>query len=292
MATDPVHGKKYAFAITSTLSWLALVVAFLATMATMTINTMSHVGNSAATIVQHLSRNPATVDSLVSEFKKDADPKTVVEIDKNRATIESTIASLGGDKAFQDSLASTLNKISEAIFSGSQNVTVDFGPLARVVADRVNASAKSPVISNKELAKLKPKILNLSKDSTNISDARIKVKEVTLVWLLWLVLLGVLYLLRKWKVLRTAGWQLFSVGTIFLGVHFAAPLIVREVINNSDMSVFQRDLLPEVLKSLTQPMMFLSIFALIAGVVLLVSDQLVRNRLRTKATQMSPSVVA
>lgn len=292
MATDPIQGKKFAFGIASTLAWFALLVAFLATMATMTVDNLSHVGNSATTIVQHLSKNPATVDSLIDEFKKDADPRTAAEIDRNRATIESTISSLGGDKAFQDSLASTLNQISEAIFNGSKSVTVDFGPLAVAVADKVNAVAKSPVISKKELAKLKPKVLDLSNDSTNISDARNKVKEVTLAWLLWFIFLGVLYVLRQWKFLRTAGWQLFSIGFIFLGAHIAAPVIAHNVINNSDMPGFQKELLPEVLKSLTRPMMDLSIIVLLAGVVLLVVEQLVRNRLRSKAPQISPSVVA
>lgn len=204
-------------------------------MATMTVNDLSHVGNATSTIVQHLSKNPATVDSLINEFKKDTNPKTAAEIDRNRAIIESTISSLGGDKVFQDALASTLNKISEA---------------------------------------------------------RSKVKEVTLAWLLWFVLLGVLYLLRQSKFLRTAGWQLFSVGVVFLGAHFAAPVMVHDAINNSDMPGFQKDLLPEVLKSLTKPMMVLSIIGLFGGVVLLVSDQLVRNRLRSRTTQISPSVVA
>ena len=95
------------------------------------------------------------------------------------------------------------------MFNGSTSVTADFGSLAAAVADRVNAAAKTPVITKKELAKLKPKVLDLSKNSTNISNARNKVKEVRLAWLLWSILLGVLYLARQWKFLRTAGWQLF-----------------------------------------------------------------------------------
>lgn len=292
MSSDPEQGKRYAFGIASTLAWLTLLVAFVATTATMTIDNLKHVGNSASTIVQHLSNKPATVSSLIEEFQKDADTKTSAEIDKNRATIEKTIASLGGDKAFQDSLAKTLNKISEAIFNGSKNVTVDFGPLAAAVADRVNAASKSPVINKEDLAKIKPKILDLSNGSTNISDARNRIKEVTLAWLLWFVLLGVLYLLRQWKFLRTAGWQLFSVGSIFLGAHFAAPVLVHNAINNSDISGFQKDLLPEILKSLTRPMMVLAVIVLVAGVVLLVIEQLVRNHLLSKAPQISPSVVA
>ncbi len=111
-------------------------------------------------------------------------------------------------------------------------------------------------------------------------------------WLFWFILLGVLYLLRKWKFLLTAGWQLFSVGFIFLGVHLAAPLIASAALNKSDVPGFQRDLLPEILKALTGPMMVLSIIVLLAGVALLVIDQLVRNRLLSRSPQISPSVVA
>ncbi len=141
-------------------------------MATMTVDNLSHVGNSAARIVQHLSKNPATVDSLINEFRKDADQKTAAEIDRNQATIESTISSLGDDKVFQDSLASTLNEISEAMLNGSTSVKLDFGPLAAAVADKVNAAAKTAVLTKKELAKLKPKVLDLSKNSSKISNAR------------------------------------------------------------------------------------------------------------------------
>lgn len=292
MATDSELGRKSAFALASTLAWLALLVAFLATTATMTVNNMSHVGNTASSIVQRLSSDPATIDSLLNEFKKNADPKTVAEIDKNRTTIESTISALGGDKAFQDSLAATLNKISQAILSGSKSVTVDFGPLATAVATKVNEAVKSPVISKKELAKLKPQVLDLSKQSNDISSARDKVKEVTLSWLLWLVLLGVLYLLKRWKFVRTAGWQLFSVGIIFLALRFATPVVLDKVLANSDSPVYQRDLLQEVLTMLFGPMMTLSIIAALVGFALLVGDQLLRSRSQRYPNQIRPSAVA
>lgn len=292
MATNSEFGKKSAFALTSILAWLALLIAFLATMVTMTVNNMSHVGDTASTIVQRLSKDPATIDSLLEEFKKTADPKTVAEIDKNRATIESTISSLGGDKVFQDSLADTLNKISEAILSGSTSVTIDFGPLANAVATKVNEAAKSTVISKKELAKLKPQVLDLSKQSNNISDARNKVAEVTLVWLFWLVLLGVLYLLKQWKFVRTAGWQLFSVGILFLALRFVAPVVLDRALVDSDSPAYLKDLLQEVLKTLFGPMMTLSFIAAFVGFALLVGDQILRTRSQQKPNQMSPSVVA
>ena len=292
MAVDSKVGKKSAVVLVSTLSWFALLVAFLATAAIMTVNSMSHVGNTASAIISHLSKNPATIDSLLDEFKKNADPQTVAEIDKNRVTIDSTIASLGGDKAFQDSLASTLNKISEAILNGSSSVTVDFGPLAVAIADKVNAASKTQVISKKELAKIKPQTLDLSQQSKNISDARNKIKEVTLTWLLWLVLLGVLYLLIGWKVLRTAGWHLFSIGVVFLIVRFGAPIVMNHFLSNSTWPSYQRDLVPEVLNALTHPIVTLSIVLCVAGFSIAVLERIFRKRLEAKNLQTRPSMVA
>lgn len=292
MTADAALGKKIAFGFTSVLAWLVLFVAFLATALTLTANDVGHAGDTASAIVQHLSKNPATIDSLLSEFEKSADSKTVAQIDKNRAVINSTIAALGDDKVFQNSLASTLNKISQAIMDGSISVTVDLGPLAAAIADKVNAASQTPVISKNQLAKLKPQVLDLSKGSVNISEARTKIKDVTLAWLLWLVFLGVLYLLMQWKVLRTAGWQLLSIGFMFLVAVFAAPVVVRSALNNSTAAEYQKALVPEVLKSLTGPMKILSIIVAVLGLVIVIADQFRRNRLRLRTVQISPSVVA
>lgn len=292
MAADSTLGKKSALAIASTLAWLALLVAFLATAAFLTVNSLSHVGNTASTIVKHLSKNPVTIDSLLNEFKKNADAKTVAEIEKNRDVIDSTIASLGGDKAFQDSLANTLNKISTAILAGSNSVTVNFGPLAVAVADKVNAAAHNSVIDKKELAQLKPQKLDLSKQSKSIADVRNKVKEAMLAWLFWFVFLGVLYLLKRWKFVRTAGWQLLSIGMIFFTLPLVVPVVVRDSLDQSALAMFQKDLIPEVLNSLTRPILILSLAALTVGLLTLVVDALVQRRWRLQKAHTSPSVVA
>lgn len=292
MANSSQIGRRFAVGFVSTLAWLALLIAFLATAATMTVNSMSHVGNTASVIISHLSKNPATIDSLLDEFKKNADPQTVAEIDKNRVTIDSTIASLGGDEAFQDSLAATLNKISEAILNGSSSVTVDFGPLAVAIADKVNATSKTQVISNKELAKIKPQTLDLSQKSKNISGARNKIKGVTLTWLLWLVFLGVLYLLIGWKVLRTAGWHLFSIGFVFLIVRFGVPVVADKILSTSTLPLYQRDLVPQVFNSLTVPIVNLSIVLCLLGLSIAALERLLRERLQARESQIRPSVVA
>lgn len=291
MAAASQVGKKSLIGFTSTIAWLTLLVAFVATAASLTVNSLDHVGNAASAIVKELSTNQSALDSILDEFKKNADPKTVAEIDKNRAKIDSTIASLGGSKEFQDSLASTLNKISTAILSGSSSVKVDFTDIATLVANKVNEAAKSEVISKKELAKLKPQTLDISKQSKVIVNVRSKIKEVTLAWLLWLVLLAVLSLLKGWRVLGTAGWQLLSVGVIFLLVRFGAPLIFDNLLKNSMLTTYQRDLVPQIFSSLTEQIVNLSVVVSVVGLLLIISDKLFRRNLRP-INQTSLSVVA
>lgn len=292
MTTDSSLGKKSAFGIASSLAWLALLVSFLATAATLTINTLDHVGDRASSIVNRLSTNPIAIESLLNDFKKNAEPNTAAEIDKNRVKIESAIASLAGDKAFQGQLSSTLNKISQAILNGAESVTVDFAPLATTVADKVNSISGASVISKQDLAKLKPQVIDLSKQARNFSNARSRIAEVILAWIIWLLFLSVIYLMRRWQVLRTAGWQLVSIGVLFIAIRLVTPVVIDKAFNNSTLPVYQRDLAQEILKTLFGPLFTLSIFAALAGLILLLGDLLLRNRLRPKPNQMSPSVVA
>lgn len=292
MANGAQIGKKSLIGFVSTLSWLVLLASFLATVALLSVDNLKHVGNSASSIVRELSKNPSDINSLIDDFRKNADPKTVAEIDKNRAKINATIASIGGSKEFQDSLALTLNKISQAILNGSSSVQVDFTKLATLVADEVNKASNSTVITKKELAKLKPKTLDLGKQSKVVNNVRNRITEVMLSWLLWLILLGVLYLLKRWKVLRTAGWQLFSIGVIFLTIRYGAPIIANHALTNSTLPVYQRDLIPQVLDALTGSLVVVSVVAFVLGFLVLIVDQFVRNRLSSKNGQISPSAVA
>lgn len=292
MASGAQVGKKTLIGFVSTISWIVLLASFLATVALLSVDNLKHVGNSASTIVNQLSKSPSDINSLIDDFKKNADPKTVAEIDKNRAKINETIASLAGSKEFQDSLASTLNKISEAVLNGSSSVQVDFTKLATIVANSVNKASNSVVISKKELAKLKPKTLDLGKQSKVVNNVQTRIDEVMLCWLLWFVLLGVLYLLKRWGVLRTAGWQLFSIGVIFLSIRFGAPIIANHTLANSTLPIYQRDLVPQVLKALTGSLVETSIVACLLGLILIFLDQFHRQRQAARIGQISPSVVA
>lgn len=292
MASGAQVGRKTLIGFVSAITWLVLLTSFLATAALLSLDNLKHVGNSASSIVNQLSKSQSDVNSLIDDFRKNADPKTITEIDKNRAKINETIASLGGSKEFQDSLASTLNKISEAILNGSSSVEIDFSKLATIVANAVNKASDSVVISKTELAKLTPKTLNLGKQSKVANDVHGRISEVMLCWILWLVLLAVLYLLKRWGVLRTAGWQLFSIGTIFLLIRYGGPIVANHALTNSTMPVYQRDLIPQVLNAVMGPIVEVSIVAFVIGLGLIFFDQSRRQRVTSKNGQISPSVVA
>lgn len=262
-------GKKAAIALISVLAWLLLLAAVVATSAALSISSLNHVGNSASNIVQELSKNQSAINSLIDEFKKNADPKTSLNIEKNREAINRAIASLGSSKEFQDSIAATINEISQAIISGSSSVKIDFSQIAAQVSAKINAAAKSTVISKKELAKVKPYILDLGKQSRVIKNVHSRVELVLLAWILWLLLLGALFLLKGIKVFRTAGGQLLSIGLSILIIRYVAPWFATRVLEKSDLAVYQRDLIPLIFNTLSKSIIDVSIVLIIAGVILL-----------------------
>ncbi len=285
-------GRRSAVGLVSTLAWLSLFIAVASTAASLTVGSLNHVGTSASMLVKDISEKPSTINSIIDEFKKNADAKTVAEIEKNRAKITSTISSLGSSKEFQDLLASTLNQISQAILKGSNSVKVDFSKIASLVASKVNEASKSRVISQKELAKIKPQTLDLSKQSQAVVNVHNKIKEVMLAWILWLILLAVLYLLTGWRVLRTAGWHLFTIGMVFLLVRFGAPVVMDKILSNSTWPTYQRELVPQVFNSLTGSIVTFSAVLALVGLLIVILERLLRERIRPKASQMRPSVVA
>lgn len=285
-------GRRSAVGLVSTLAWLSLFIAVASTAASLTVSSLNHVGTSASMLVKDISEKPSTINSIIDEFKKNADPKTVAEIEKNRAKITSTISSLGSSEEFQDLLSSTLNQISQAILNGSNSVKVDFSKIASLVANKVNETSKSTVISQKELAKIKPQTLDLSKQSQAVVNVRNRIKEVMSAWILWLILLAVLYLLIGWRVLRTAGWHLFTIGTVFLLVRFGAPVVMEKILSNSTWPTYQRELVPRVFNSLTESIVTLSTVLALVGFSIVILERLLRERIRPKESQMRPSVVA
>ncbi len=259
--------KKVLGGFISTLAWLVLSIALVVTAANLIVSNLNHAGESAAGILKQVSADPATLNSLIDEFAKSADSKLSQEIEKNRKQIEETITSLSSSTDFRELLTSTLDQISQAAINGAPSVAVDFSKLANLVASKVNATAKESVIKEKDLASIKPTVIDLSKQSKNITDVKNKLQLGLLIWILWFLLLGVGAMLRGPIVLRTAGFQLASVGAIGLTAKWAAPFLIDKVTASADMAVYQRKVIPEVIIELTSPILTLSFALVLAGLL-------------------------
>ncbi len=257
--------KRVLGGFLSTLAWLVLSIALVVTAANLIVTNLSHVGESAAGILKEVSADPAMLNSLLDEFSKGADPKLAREIEKNRTQIEETINSLASSADFQGLLSSTLDQISQAAINGSPSLSVDFSKIAAMVATKVNAAANETVIKQQNLDSLKPTLVNLSKQTKNITDVKNKLHLGLMIWLFWLLLLAVNFLIRGRVVLRTAGIQLASVGLLGMSLKLAAPAIIDKFTKNADMVAYQRKVIPEVITSLISPIFTLSIALLITG---------------------------
>ena len=260
-------GKRVLGGFVASLAWLVLSLALAITAANMIVNSLNHVGESAAGIMKQVSADPATLNSLVDEFAKSADPKLAQEIKKNREQIEVTITSLASSQDFRELVTTTLDQISQATISGAPSVAVDFSKIAALIASKVNAAANESVIKQKDLDSIKPTVVDLSKQSKNITDIKDKLRQGLLIWLVWFLLIAVSFLLRGPPVLRTAGLQLASVGLIGLVAKLAAPTLLVQYLPKANMATYQRNVIPEVVSALTSPILTLSIALLVAGLV-------------------------
>jgi hypothetical protein len=277
-------GKKFLAGFLSTLAWVILSLAIVATSANFIVNGLSHVGDSASTLIKDIASDPKTLNSIINDMEKNSDPDSVKLIEESRSTIDATLASLGGSADFRDSLAATLNQIAQAVLAGDKSVKVDFSHIVEIAASKINAASKKTVIKKKELAKIKPTTLDLSKQSKVVKKVRDYLHLSLLLWVFWLVLLLLGYLLRGKKIVRTFGLQLFSVGALGLLIRFGAPSLVTRLMNNSSLPEYQRELITKAYKLISAPAENIGVVLTIIGVLLFTADFVVRRR-RVHTTQ-------
>lgn len=261
-------GKRFTVGFISTMSWLVLFLALAATTANLIVGGLSHIGGSASAIVKNFSQSESAISSLIDKIEKGSDPKVAQQIQKNRETIEKTLASLGESSAFRGSLEKTLNEISTAILSGSNSVKVDFSSLANQVAARVNGAAKTTVISKKDLQGVVFTTLDLSKQSEAIANIKNVLHLALLLWLLWIVLVGLLFLLKGRKVIQTAGVQIFSIGILGVLAHFAIPFALEWATENSDIADYQREIASSSIDRIASPAITVGVIATVIGLLM------------------------
>ena len=256
------------------LSWPSLLIAIVASSAILTLSSLSHVGDFTSSFMQDSLKDKKNVNMLIDEFEKTADTRTAKQIEKNRVALNQAIESLITSTEFQDELSQPLNQISEGIIAGSETVEVDFSKLATLVAAKINAAGKSKIFSKKEIANLKPQVINIQTISQKYSKIRGTLNTLMLAWVIWILLFVALFFLKGHSVLRTAGRQLLSIGIPMTLLTLSTPFVFGFVIKFLLARVFPSipslvtDLIPKVFASLINPSLNFAIVVSLFGIVL------------------------
>lgn len=281
--------KRLLIGLLSLISWLFLLLAILATALTLTINSLNHVGNTASIILNDFSNDPVAVNSLFDEFTKGSDPKVATDLQKNKAQIVQAIRSLTGSNEFRDATAFSINQIFHGVLSGASTVKVDFSRVVTLIATKVNEVAKSTVIKKSDLAKIKPTVVNIEKQSTVIARIRNSLRIAMLLWIAWIALMVALFYLRGKKVIKSAGMQLISMAILYAAIKFAAPVVLARAAKNSTMPIFAQGMLPKVVNLLTVTTFDIALVAFFSGCVLVSLWQFLKRADRRKTQTLMTS---
>ena len=282
--------KRMGCGLLLLISWLVLFAAVTVTSANLLLNEVSHPGGLISATLQDFSMDPKAATSLLDDVMKNAGADTKKQIEKNRATINQTIESLAGSVEFQNAVSKPADQIAQALLAGSPSVTVDFSRVAILAAGKINAAVKTTVIPKKELAKLKPQILKIEKQSKVVGKVHRKLRAALLIWLVWILLLALLFLLKKRGEVRSMGLQLVSIGVVFLIIRFVAPIVADFAVKKSTSPLYVVDLLPKILGLTLAPVLKLSIIVLVVGVVLLVLNWFLKRSEGKKSDTAVPTI--
>lgn len=275
------------------LSWPSLLIAVVATSWILMLSGLNHLGDFTSSFLQDSLKDQKSVNLLIDEFEKAADSRIAKQIEKNRVAINQAIGSLVASTEFQDELSQPLNQISEGIMAGSETVKVDFSKLATLVAAKVNAAGKSKVISKKQIANLKPQVINIQTISKNYSEIHDTLNTLMLAWVIWILLFVALFFLKGHSVLRTAGRQLLSIGIpmtlLTLSTPFAVGFVIKFLLAAEFLSApsLVTELIPKLIGSLISPTLILAIVVSLFGIVLTGTQKyLIQRGAKTSPTKL------
>ncbi|MCX6429296.1 MAG: hypothetical protein NT152_07020 [Actinobacteria bacterium] len=261
-----VIAKKLLVGLLSFLAWILLSLAILCTSATLALNGLAQSGKTTTSILQSVSTTPKAIDSIFTEIVKGADPKVAAELEKNKAEIIKVITSLTGSAEIQGAIATSLDALAQGVLNGDKSVSIDFSKVAGLVAKEINKAAKSTVVNTKDLDILKPKVIDISKESTVISDIRAKLRFGTYAWVLWAFIMSILFYLKRESVLKKAGRQLLSVGLPAIILPSIAPLVIQQFA----IPDYAKDIFPKIAAQITGPALKFGATLSVIGLLFLV----------------------
>lgn len=268
--------KKVAIGLLSFIAWVALVFAVLFTSLNLLFNGLNESGDVAASVLTKISTSDSAISSIFDEIKKSVDPKLAVEFEKKEEAIKEVITTLSASSEFKRAVASSINGVSRGLFSGANNVTIDFSETATLLVNAVNKANGTPIITKKDLSKLTLKTLDISKQSKILTQVQEKLHLGLLFWIVWvLIMLGVFFI-KRGVLLKSAGWQLISLGPPLIILRLLSPLLINRV----SAPAYLKEVLPQLINSLFGPVFILGAAMFILGGVILVVEKRSAGKLR------------
>ena len=270
--------KRFGLGLFTVIAWLSLFVAILGTSVSLAVGQINSAGTIASKTLETLSTDTKTVDDLIDEISKDADPATAKAISENRKEINKTIKSLSASPEFRESLKSALDQLSAGVIAGKQSVNVDFSALARLAANQINSAAKAELVSKKDLASFKPVKMDIHKASNTVSDVKKYAHLSMLFWVAWVLLLLICWRIGSKNIRLKGGRQLLSVGVVVLLIKIIGQGVGLKLVADQDVSVFVSDQISTISSALLGPVQMTGITCGVIGASLMLVPRVIEMK--------------
>ena len=270
--------KRFGIGVLSFFAWLFLFIAAISVTVSLTMGQINNAGAIAQNSMKDFSTNPTAINSLIDQLKINSDPQFIKAIDDNRAAINNTIRALAGSVQFQADVKSALNQIGSGISAGKSSVNVNFRELANLAAQKIHAAAKSQIVTQKDLASIKPFKVDIHKQSDVVNKVKKYAHLAMLFWVAWLLLLVACWRLGAKSIFTKSGRQLISVGVLIILIRVAAPIIGSRIASKNSDSQFTSSQITKISGEILSPMLTAGVGFSVLGLLLILVPRFTRKR--------------
>ncbi len=270
--------KRFGIGVLSFFAWLFLFIAAISVTVSLTMGQINNAGAIAQNAMKDFSTNPTAINSLIDQLKINSDPQFIKAIDDNRAAINNTIRALASSVQFQADVKSALNQIGSGISAGKSSVNVNFRELANLAAQKINAAAKSQIVTQKDLASIKPFKVDIHKQSDVVNKVKKYAHLAMLFWVAWLLLLVACWRLGAKSIFTKSGSQLISVGVLIILIRVAAPIIGSRIASKNSDSQFTSSQITKISGEILSPMLTAGVGFSVLGLLLILVPRFTRKR--------------
>ena len=270
--------KRFGIGVLSFFAWLFLFIAAISVTVSLTMGQINNAGAIAQNAMKDFSTNPTAINSLIDQLKTNSDPQFIKAIDENRTAINQTIKSLAGSAQFQADVKSALDQLAAGISAGKSSVDVNFRELANLAAQKINAAAKSQIVTEKDLASIKPLKVDIHKQSDFVNKIKGYAHLALLSWIAWLFLLIACWRLGAKSIFVKSGRQLISVGLLIILIRVAAPMIGSRLASQNSDSQFTSSQVTKISGEILSPMLAAGVGFTVVGVLLILVPRFTGKR--------------